>query len=294
MYARIEEEEMEAYEVSIDYLTCSWKRGEDTEGRMSGLMNLAIRATGDLRGGLQYAEQIPEHSLGYKGIRVGNIFVGEHEQQGILVRASGKSAMKMVIEIPDMPDNVSRLDVQLTVFCKTDKASIIQEIGHHASSYRFDTGCRPFGVAAINGFGSGDTCYLGSRKSDVFLRVYDKARESGGDAAWRNAIRYEAELKKAWSNRAYVALASNHWSPSKMLGVLSQTFAAKGVVLPVVRPSALPVRDTEEDWETEVERTLRWFTTQVSPSVAKLLTKGASRDQVMKALGLMIDDLSSE
>lgn len=69
------------------------------------------------------------------------------------------------------------------------------------------------------GMKTGETLYLGSRKSEVFLRIYDKALEQKVDMPW---IRWELEIKGDKANLFADDLCKHECLGSVIIGVLAR------------------------------------------------------------------------
>ena len=76
----------------------------------------------------------------------------------------------------------------------------------------------------ITGNDGGATCYIGSRQSEAFVRIYDKAAQTGTDGQW---TRIELELKASKARFAAFTMASGEdehafsWAQSWLQGFVS-------------------------------------------------------------------------
>jgi hypothetical protein len=181
--------------------------------------------------------------------------------------------------------NISRLDLALTIWGVSDQSSLIALHSVEADEYRKALHSRPFDVRLIDGFGKGDTLYVGSRTSAQFVRVYDKEKEQVKDSDYKTAIRYECECKERLASSAYQRCVSVGYSAASCLAVLLGLLRGRGIkpvgheqsTAVVVKPAALPV--------STVESSLSWLSEQVAPTVRRLLREGYELD-VLDALGL--------
>ena len=224
-------------------------------------------------------------SLGYRGYQFPGCFWGVHLTQGEMMRASGASA-KAAVAAPLRPDHVSRLDVQLTLWGVGTAPELIKACADQAAGpVKGRKGPVPI-VRLIKGYGRGDTCYIGSRRSKTFLRVYDKALESG-ELGYRDSVRFECELKDEKAVIAYNAIHSQSPPESACIAIVRDAFAKHGIFLPenigltTAYNSYVPAKVFSAD------RTLEWLHTQVGPSIIRLLDEGVSLETINDKLGLV-------
>lgn len=184
-------------------------------------------------------------------------------------------------------DNVPRVDVAVTVWYEQDECA---SIAHHATiSRRFSKsrGVSGWKVTHIDGGDDGTTTYIGSRESDIYIRIYDKWRESERDEGYERAIRYEVEYKGDAAKEVWAA--SHRTTPGReyLAALVSDCLGRRGVHIPRLVQGALVASPVVRPPKTNTERRLAWMRNQVAPSVAKLLTDGVNRDTILAELGLM-------
>lgn len=183
-------------------------------------------------------------------------------------------------------DNVPRVDVALTVWYEQDECA---SIAHHAKvSRRFSAskGVSGWKVTHIDGGEHGTTTYVGSRTSDIFIRIYDKDRESEGDEDYENAIRYEVEFKGEAAKEVWAAAHRTTPSREYLASLVQNVCTPRGVHLPLLAPASLAQAPVIKPPKTDTERRLAWLRNQVAPSIDKLLTDGVHRDTILAELGL--------
>ncbi len=148
-------------------------------------------------------ERRPWAWLGFHGWVQGGVRWG-HRPGLALAMVSGAAADHYCHLVATEGAHVSRLDVCADVSFARDTPGLAGSMALAAAAARESGALQAkTRIALIDGFGSGDTFYLGSRKSGLFLRVYDKYRESG-DEAYKWVWRFELEVKDA---RAALILA---------------------------------------------------------------------------------------
>jgi len=142
-------------------------------------------------------------------------------------------------------------------------------------------------VKLISSFGEGDTCYIGSRLSDMFLRIYDKERESK-DECYIGAVRFEAELKGAYALKAYQLLSRSDPASGAALSVVVGCFKRHGIDLPVNLPLACTYNPVVPLKTFDLDRTAAWLQRQVAPALQRCLTEGMSWGKIEELLGLQV------
>jgi DNA relaxase NicK len=197
--------------------------------------------------------------------------------------ATGEAANWIVTESGLEPDNVSRIDVQATLWCSDDPAQVIKQCADKAAANRVGRKGRPYKVRIEGGYGDGDTAYLGSRSSDGFGRVYDKGRESG-EAYYEKALRYECEYKREWASRCYYHLLGGNRGRSDTFATVATGYGSWGLELPPVVPLACALVLRRDNVEDDIDRKLAWLRVQVGPTVEWLLTAGVPYGKISEVL----------
>lgn len=220
------------------------------------------------------------YRLGYYGWQAEHFFHGQREGGSIIVASSNvaHSIYKSVIEVAD---NVSRLDLQVTVSTPIDRPNLAAQ-AHHIIKSGSPAKVRMKNVSYTNTSPQGDTCNIGKRSSDSFGRLYDKAAESGHGAAltrWR----YEIELKRSLANAAATTLRSYESPQAVALSLVHKWFDTRGVA-PVFAPeqSFCPQNASPSDAKRDV---LRWFEESLSVTVGRAV-RYHGLDRVLEALCL--------
>ncbi len=137
----------------------------------------------------------------------------------------------------------------------------------------------------LHSVGGGNTIYVGSRQSEKFIRIYDKAAQTGAEGAlW---YRYELETKgmvaralatllctsDAWVN-AFDAMASG-------MVDLPQSKDYRKFFLPGVVPIGIPKLEKKSDRE-------KWIEEQVLPAVLKHYTEHRDSPAINKLRSMLI------
>lgn len=223
--------------------------------------------------------------LGYYGVQIGAAAWGE-SAQGVMVQASGAAASNLFgANLPCA--GVPRLDLQVTVWYSDYDGDIAARAAVEAERARDARARRACRMRYIDGYGAGDTLYVGRRgKNARFLRLYDKWRETGESDEYLHAWRWEVELTDEHARVAYRELQSVGEADVTVASMVVSEFARRGITVPV--PSAglvLPIpRRIRRARDTD--RRMAWLRSQVAPSLEKLLADGVERVDIMSALGL--------
>ncbi len=222
---------------------------------------------------------------GYRGDICGDVAWG-HREDSLLMRASGHAGDMWARQAVQCGARPSRLDLAVTIQLDRDLPDLARDTYERAMEYQKNGGRRR-SLTLIRSGEEGDTIYIGKRTSPVFLRVYDKWRQSG--LTWpAYTWRYEAELKGGAAGDAVKQLSGRKWSPEAVRSITWHVFARSG---------AQPGWDPGEriHWKgaprpvSDAERTLGWLHTTVAPAVDHL-QQYYSLERILVALGLAVGD----
>lgn len=268
---------MDAVETGVDWLTTTWI--EDACANVE-VKRCAERIYGQVGVGGTPMENWA--SLGYVGHQIGKIKWGRREDGSIVV-VSGATAHEYVKLEGPIGQNVSRLDLQITFSAPTDPSLYIKELKEQATVSRETVGGR-WKISHIDGCGSGDTLYLGSRKSTIFFRIYDKGRESG-DEQYAGQVRFEIEYHGERARNTLDRIRSSSSHERTILEAILGDFGSRGLyppshIMAVGAPTRSPSRPCQP---TELK--LEWLRKQIKPTV-RLLLSSVPRDIIEEALGL--------
>lgn len=263
-----------------DYLTITAKIGTQEWASMQAVYD-AIKYD-DITQGL---DERPARALGYVGDKIGTLFIGTSPQGGIL-RVSGalsEVACKMLAWLPGN-HHVTRLDFQLTWELQDDDMGRAERIATEVRKAQAASTLKNAPkVRLLTSYGEGDTVNIGSRSSEVFIRIYDKSREQkvmGPPWLWR----YEVELKGERALQAMRLYKASSGDNHTVYQIVDYWMRDRLVPVPWQATDAL-------DWpqvgrpETDAERKLKWLENSVKSSVQYLIHKG-HRQLVYEALGL--------
>lgn len=218
---------------------------------------------------------------GYRGWVSGQIQVGERHD-GLYFRASGEAAEYVWKEAVEFGYRASRIDLASTVWYNAPRENLAREAYASTTSAIHRAGRPPSGGLYLNASG-GSTCYVGSRSSEKYGRLYDKGAESGS-ADYRNSWRYELELKGDTAASTATELAKHENYRGRISEYVAGFFAPRGVRCDwrAVSPSELP--DSTRRLSDDASR-LEWLATAVAPAVRQLSARIGLRE-LLGALGL--------
>lgn len=239
-----------------------------------------------------FGGQIPEweqaQRMGYAGAACKGAFWGLSPHQGALFQMSGHLADEVVF--PGLLwSNCSRLDIQATLwyedtaYAATVPSQVACEVHKWAMAKRGRG--KPLGVKLIDGFGTGDTAYIGSRNSERFVRVYDKFAESG-DETFKGAVRFEVELKDAVASTSLELLLKSPDMGITSAALLAGELYARGVDMGEVSGMENSDKIRLEAKRRDDDTRLAWLQNQVAPTIEKLLATGYSKEKLCAILGL--------
>lgn len=210
----------------------------------------------------------PVAPMGYDGWQVGPVFGGARAD-GFMLRVSGAGA-NVAATLWGEDVNITRLDVQATLRSAEDipgwgQVSLFQAETEQKKYPR--RGGYPH-MILIDGRGRGDSVLVGSRTSDRYGRMYDKARESE-DPAYERCWRYEIEFKGAMAVAAMRHIAGSE-DRRQASGVLALAefrewrFPVPAVEMPEGTRTYVPAPYSDN------ERRLAWLKRQVEPTIRQL------------------------
>ena len=233
-----------------------------------------------------YSEEAPTPKAwsfqGYEGTHWGEASAGRREDGCILqVSGSWASAVRL-LELPHT--GVPRLDIQATVWGYPQPALVPGEAAAASVIAREGANGRPWRVAHICGFGNGDTCYIGSRQSDVFARIYDKGAQDESNEDYAGAVRYEVELKGRTASAAFAALARAGGDEVACADWVQSYLLARGLSLPEWVSVETVRRRAVEKAASSTDETLAWLANGVRPTVRRLLDAGLTYELLHRIL----------
>lgn len=253
----------------VDYITATGKLDTEADAALQACFD-AIRFD-DMATGYN---ETKARALGTVGTQLHTMYIGS-EGTYRLFRVSGEWAniAAEILALSGGKPNVTRFDCQVTVGRIYDLFQTAKETAVRTRERQKESGQgRKPRTTYIDGGGSGDSFYCGSRSSEVYIRVYDKSREQalvGPPWYWR----YEVELKGERARQAF-----DYYGVSRNISEAPREIVEAFLHRQLV---SFPWEHTT-DWEpaqiphasTDDQKQLTWLRTQVRPTVTRLRKKG--------------------
>lgn len=230
-------------------------------------------------------DEKPARALGYKGNQISTMFLGQSEH-GMMLRVSGALANVVAGMIAWLPGvhHATRIDAQITWDYGNDRASEASRQAEAVRNWQAERGLpNPPTVRLLQAFGKGDTCTIGSRSSEVFIRIYDKSREMK-DFTKPSLWRYEVELKGSRATEGVRVLQDAANPDIAAFTLVDHYMRRAGVSVPWSEATVWQAA-AQEHPKTDVDKKLEWMRSHVRSSVQYLLAKGA-KEPMLEALGL--------
>lgn len=282
-------ERTQLHEIGIDYITAT---NHSTSGSNPFVAFANWMVSEEVSKGCSNRDW---RASGYHGRIAGAIAFGV-SHQGSIVRASSSAASEHWQQLLNLADNVTRLDVQVTVRPVAGPTATLSR--HHKELLRaprlrgkaatFKAWYGPSGIEAIQ---------VGKRISDRYGRVYDKGLESQLEE-YAGCLRYELELHRELALNTAQFLDSQEMDQMAMAHKVLEFMSVRGLRVESawLKQLATGVNDNELRQECrfartagrkvpEVIRSLKWMTNSVRPAVARLIECGY-REEMLEALGL--------
>lgn len=248
---------------SVDWLTVS----TDESGGHAALLEWRDRRFAVL--GDEGYRETAFSSHGYSYRQRGQVAVGSNGRRGVCT-VSGAQASTDWRDLLRLAANVSRIDLALTGRTDVDTSTLARE-GYRPSSRAARGRGRPITMTLIQSQERGDTLYVGSRKSDVLGRLYDKGRESR-EPAYAGCWRWELQYRRAAALQAARGLQVAEDPPSTIAATVGSWFRARDVAAPtwstvdsVDHRAPVPVPDDQ--------RWLAWARKSVQPRARELVKR---------------------
>jgi hypothetical protein len=267
-------------DAGVDYLSMTMKNDNPVIHAWTHACLAYIREISDTG-----VEMIEGKRLGYDGVSVGGSFVGKRDGDTIAVY-SGERAKLAFDRLYRSDCHVSRLDVQVSFRYDVSTDNVAENARNSVErANRTISSARQRNATLITDLRRGATCYVGTRKSEQFARIYNKEAESG-EPQYERVWRFEVQLKNRLANQLAEQLASKTYTtPNHSAVFVKQWLRHRGVKTPwEADAEVLPLPRLSHP-KTQVEEKLEWLRTQVQPSLRVLLKYGL-RDAILDALGL--------
>jgi hypothetical protein len=262
----------------VDWLTCT----AQTPSRVSALLAFGKDLVQQEVGGGGVAK--PWHWQGFSGWTAGGAgygFNGHHS----LVRCSGPTARESAADAIGYADNVSRLDLQVTVRVDGSGCDLAQQLYASFPGSRGVRG-RPITRSLIQTSDGGDTLCLGRRVSDSYGRIYNKSaeeKEACDVPRWRYEVEFKRKVALAQAQAYWEAPDKESWCTSRVYHWFADRYCAPDIS-PVCR-----VNDCGASRGNSTQaRRFQWLQVGVRPVVRQLAREFGWPD-VLALLGVPME-----
>jgi len=259
----------------IDWVTATAKRPSSVRALLYVGEDLLDQEEG--AGGVRKAW----HWQGFQGHQAGRVQAG-FSGTIACVRASGPTARECARDIIACADNISRLDVQITVSSSALGADYAERVYRgHGGAVRGRG--KPIARTLMMNSDGGSTLYLGKGASDQYGRVYNKTAEqkTGEDPPhWRYEVEYKRHLALAAGRSYALAAEKDRWCLSEVV----EWFERRHCPPPISAISRVGLRGDSRGSDAQANR-LRWLKVGVRPVVRKLAAEYGWPD-VLALLGV--------
>ena len=259
----------------VDWLTVTTVAGQESARMLETARAFVLEAYPN--------EALPEawSAMGYKGQSYGALKYGRRKQdEAILILSSGL-ADKFGIRFRIPPDRVTRCDLQVTVALDEPDPYVAYKL-YQALTRQVENGNLTTRLKYISS-GTGDTLYIGSRSSELSLRLYDKSKDYPGmdrGLAWRS----EVEYKRGRAKSVYRSIESARARYTRIATHVFDEFQRKGVSPLFDKGEPNVAMETQVKVSTP-DTKLSWLERCVAPVVTQLVTLGYE-EEVIRSLKL--------
>jgi len=232
-------------------------------------------------------KRTPWGMKGYQGWHCGRASWGVRDQGAILC-LSGDAAHQRLHTALDLATNVTRLDLAVTV--RLDPPDTDLEARHWREYYEWHAERHSTMKGTIvRGVDASHTMYVGSRQSELFLRIYNKDAESRNkrtrepDPRYIGCHRYELEVKGDRARKLAHQVSLSPTPNGLVRGLVADYLVTHGIEDSLVaesREAILPGFRRRSDVDTKLD----WLAHQVR-STCDWLKDHGHQAKVLHALG---------
>lgn len=275
-------EQIEFVDAGVDWITVTAKEPRKVDALRKQAYTLI---DSELRRGMFGG---PWFQSGYVGVACGHVQYGER-QDGCILRLGGSVAKTYWRFLLQNADNVTRIDMQVTVRSKQKPALVVHN--HYRQIQRsrrlFKRAPRLSRICDDDG---GYTVYTGRRSSNVMGRIYDKESESKMDQ-YKGCVRYEVQFNGRRARWVAHTTNSGSYDLADISRAVLEFFRTRGALirrlLEFVSSSLFIKTSQPPEKPTDITRKLEWLLHSVKPSVRHLIELGL-RERVLAVLGINI------
>lgn len=267
-----------------------YMQGLNTIDSAAGVDALTLTATGlsgkltidmilhNLQEALDVEESKPFKFLGASGWSKGSVrYADKHNKVNgrlwailMITGALSNDAFEVLKKMSDPQVRVTRIDVCVDIKLRERVLGLCRRLKDSAKGSA--------NLSLVESL-TGDTLYMGSRQSDMFVRMYDKSSEYGEELG--RVYRWELEAKGNLAQEVYEQVKGDFFATCE--DVVFGAVRKFGVAAP--RQGQFPDFKMKKVTASSAEMKLNWLKSQVKPTVTWLGRLGL-REEVFEALGI--------
>lgn len=218
----------------------------------------------------------------FKGLRCGSAEVARSDEYS-MVRVSSHIANERWADIVPMADNISRLDLQVTLKLQPIVDDLAEKIERSMLKFKKEHN-RKIEIELRRNDVKGKTLYTGSRKSDLFSRCYDKGKESKLEEL-RGSWRLENQFQNSLAKRKAEELHRRSDRADAIYAEVASYYSKRGAVVLNSRLGSPLSCGMHSVFNPNSSARYTWLQTQVRPYIEREISAG-HLSEVLNALGL--------
>lgn len=204
---------------------------------------------------------------GYAGVRAPHMFYGSRGDERCVILSSGM-AWRYSDDFLAVGARPSRLDIQVTGTPGMPCSQAVEQMYKAAVSYKKPGGQQPAVKMFVDREGP-EGLYVGRRASQIFLRIYDKGKESKQEW-YKGCLRVEVELKQEAARHLAGQMVTGQLAQADVPGLVAHYCEERGIPLP------FPYAEVQAALRaprriTPIESKASWIMKQVSPTIQALI-----------------------
>lgn len=266
-------------ETRVDWVTLTATHADNATAVLTKGLELVHEASRNTGGTREWAFQ------GYKGISTDHAAAG-WRVDGACVRLGGTVAGHSWRDLLTVGGRISRLDLAVTTALDPGRRGIATDAYRAVAQGPKRSGRSPESSLILSSRG-GETCYVGRRISERFLRLYRKDVESRGAypaGSWRYEVEYKHDLARAVAR----PLAESPDAQYTILETVTAEFTRAGILVPWPLDNAVPGAISAHKDRLSIERQIEWVRSSVRPSLDRL-SQFLSREELSDLVGLPLE-----
>lgn len=249
----------------IDYLTLTTTSELTSKDQYDYFLPILAE---DLQAGFK---PVKAGSHGYVGVRTRHAFLADNGTRQLL-EVSGERA-EQTFNFAREQDHCARLDIQVTVRISPGAVNRWLDAAERvAQAHPAVRGRKPV-VHSLHGADGNETVYIGSKKSDVLIRLYDKFRESGKEH-YKDCVRLEVQLRNKPATAVWRECGQRALAQRFLLQVLFFYLNRAGITTDWIAADWSYVRPPK-DTNTKEDTFLGWCVTQIAPALKRYSAENA-------------------